>query len=295
MPLGLLPPRWATLLWIGMQVAAVIAACGLLWRTYGGPAHLRWLAALIGMTSAPAAWMVLWGQNTGFVLLGLAGFAYFRRDRPAVAGAFAALTALKPHLLAPFGVLLILDAVTRRGRIALASGAAALALTLIVSLAANPNVIAQYRQAVRDPGPGAASLRDWVLPVASYWLRISLGIGFWVQFVPCLLVCTGLAVHRLYRGNRWNWNDQLPLVVWLSVLATPYGGWIFDLTVLLVPLIAVAARLIHAPHRALLIPLGAGHLGITAVTLLVSFSLPGMFWVAPCMLLIWLVGRWSAG
>src|SRR5262245_19985797 len=32
MPLGALAPRWATLLWVGLQLAAVLVACDLLWR-----------------------------------------------------------------------------------------------------------------------------------------------------------------------------------------------------------------------------------------------------------------------
>jgi hypothetical protein len=287
MPLGALSPQPATLLWIGLQLAAVVASCFLLWRIYRGPDGLKWLAPLLGLTFAPVVWMVLWGQNTGFVLLGLAGFLYFRQvDRPALAGACASLTALKPHLLAPFGLLLVLDAVTRRGRIALLSGGAAIALGLGLALLANPDVLSEYRQAVRDPGQEAEALDAWVLPVASYWLRIELGLGFWVQFVPCLLVCLGLAVHRLTRGSDWNWRDQLPTVIWFSVLATPYGGWIFDLTVLLVPLIALAARLVP---RALII-LFLGHLTITSITLAFTFTLPGFWWVPFSVLGLWLAG-----
>ena len=194
MPLGLLPPRWATLVWIGLQLLAVMAACDLLWRLYGGPGRGRWVAQAVGLSFAPVAWTVLYGQNTGLLLFGLAGFAYFRTaDRPALAGACAALTALKPHLLAVFGVLLVLDAVTRRGRVALAAGVAVLAAALGLALLANPDVLAQYRQAVRDPGPDAVPLHEWVLPVASYWLRVALGAGFWVQFVPCGVACLGYA------------------------------------------------------------------------------------------------------
>jgi hypothetical protein len=34
MPLGALPARWATLLWVGLQLASVFVACDLLWRAY---------------------------------------------------------------------------------------------------------------------------------------------------------------------------------------------------------------------------------------------------------------------
>src|SRR5262249_40446341 len=39
MPLGAVAPRWATLLWVCAQLAAVFVACDLLWRVFlqGGP------------------------------------------------------------------------------------------------------------------------------------------------------------------------------------------------------------------------------------------------------------------
>ena len=77
-PVGLLPPRWATLVWVGLQLAAVMRACDLLWGAYGGDPRRRWVPQLLGLTSAPVAWMVLYGQNTGFLLLGLAGFLHHR-------------------------------------------------------------------------------------------------------------------------------------------------------------------------------------------------------------------------
>src|SRR5262245_14988290 len=127
MPLGALPPRWATLLWVGLQLASVFVACDLLWRAYC-PTH-RWFAAVVALSFAGTWWLVAYGQNTGFMLLGLAGFLHFRRaEKPFAAGACAALTALKPHLLAVFGVLLLTDAFSRRGAKSLASGTAVIAL-----------------------------------------------------------------------------------------------------------------------------------------------------------------------
>jgi len=292
LPLGLLPPRWALLLWVAGQLAAVAGSCVLLWRVYGGPPRLWWVAAAGGLTFAPVVWAVHFGQNTGLLLLGLAGFVHSRKaGRPALAGACAALTALKPHLLAVFGVLLVVDAVSARGRVALAAGAAVLAAALGAVLLANPHVIDQYRHAVRDPGPDAVALDQWVLPIASYWLRVAVGGGFWVQFVPCAAACAAFVLYRIRCGPRWDWAAELPRVVWVSVLATPYGGWVFDLTVLLVPLVAAAARVGRDRRLALGIGLAAGHLAVTAGSLAWPFSALGFFWVAPAALLLVLAAR----
>jgi hypothetical protein len=289
-PLGLLPPRWAALVWLGLQLLAVRAACDMLWRTYGGPERFRWLAVAVGLTSAGSLWTLFYGQNTGLLLLGLAGFVYHRKhDRPAAAGAFAALTALKPHLLAVFGVLLVLDAVTRRGRVALAVGATLIAGSLGVAMLTNPDVIAQYRAALRDPGPGAVRLAEWKLPVASFWLRMNvdqLGIGlspsqFWVQFVPCAVACLGYAVYRVRRGSRWDWPADLPAVVCVSVLVTPYGGWIFDLAVLVVPLVRAAVWVAESRRWLLGAALGVAHITMSAVPFVRGGALDEYLWLAP--------------
>src|SRR5206468_11079814 len=97
----------------------------------GGEGKKWWLAAVAGVASVGTWWVVAYGQNTGLLALGLAGFLYFtRKEKPLAAGACAALTALKPHLLAGFGVLLVADALTRRGRVALAAGVGVVAVAL---------------------------------------------------------------------------------------------------------------------------------------------------------------------
>jgi hypothetical protein len=284
MPLGALPPRWATLLWVGLQLAAVFVACDWLWRIYC-PSH-RWLAAVVGFAFVGTWWLVAYGQNTGFLLLGLAGFLHFRRKgMPWTAGAFAALTALKPHLLACFGVLLVADAVTRRGAKSLASGVAAIAVALGIVYAANPNAVAQFLEATRHPVEGATPLSDWALPVPSYWLRMWLAPDrFWVQFVPCAIACAGFLAHRVWKGKGWDWSRELPLAVAASVIATPYGGWIFDLPVLLVPAVWAAARLASAGRWKLLAALVAGQAGVTAASLEWAGGLHAYWWVAPAVL-----------
>ena len=118
MPLAPVPARWAASIWIALQLLAVMVACDLLWRAYA-PNRPRWIAQIVGLSFVGTWWVVAYGQNTGLLLLGLAGFLHAtRKEQPVAAGAWAALTALKPHLLAGFGVLLLVDAVTRRGRIA---------------------------------------------------------------------------------------------------------------------------------------------------------------------------------
>lgn len=288
-PLTIVPVRWAALLWICAQLLAVMIACDLLWRVYA-PDRSRWIAQVVGVSFVGTWWMVAYGQNTGFLVLGLAGYLHFiRKDRPLAAGAFAAFTALKPHLLAGFGVLLIADVVARRGRIGLAAGVGVIALSLGFVLSMDQQVIGQFAAAIRDPGPDAIPLHAWTLPVPSYWLRMRVAQDqFWVQFVPCVVACLALTVWRLTEGARWNWGRALPVAVAVSVLTTPYGGWVFDLPVLLVPVIWCAARLMKQPL------LSAAFLAGQVAVTIISFATPGglheYWWVAPAVLILCLAG-----
>jgi hypothetical protein len=295
MALGALDPRWAALLWVGAQLTAVFVACDLLWRTYC-PTH-RECAAIVALSFVGTWWLVAYGQNTGFMLLGLAGFLHFTRtDRPRAAGACAALTALKPHLLACFGVLLVANAVTRRGRVALATGVAVVAGALAVALASNPAVVSQFVDATRHPAEGAVPLSGWALPVPAYWLRMWLAPDqFWVQFVPCAVACAGFLAYRVKADAAWDWPRVLPLVVAVSFLTTPYGGWIFDLPVLLVPVVWATARLVAAKRW---MPAGAvvaGQAAITTASLALPqvlqrpVGLPEYGWVAPAVLVLCLL------
>jgi hypothetical protein len=288
MPLAPLNARWAALIWIALQLLAVMLACDLLWRTYA-PNRPRWLAQIVGLSFVGTWWVVAYGQNAGLLVLGLAGFLHAtRKEQPIAAGAWAALTALKPHLLAGFGVLLIADALSRRGRIALVMGMFIVAVGFGIASDVNPLVLGQFVAAVRNPGPEAIPLSGWALPVPSYWLRMAIAPDrFWVQFVPCLVGCAALLVWRVRAGKDWDWPRALPAVVAVSLVTTPYGGWIFDLPVLLVPVIAAAARIASPLLFGIFL---LGQIAITAI----SFATPGGLheygWVAPAVLALCLLG-----
>jgi hypothetical protein len=290
MPAGVLPATWAALLWVCAQLYAVIFASKLLWRAYA-PGEPSWPPAILAACTAGTWWLVAFGQNTGFILLGLAGFLHFRRkEMPLTAGGFAALTALKPHLLACFGVLLVADAVTRRGAKSLAGGIAAVALALGVALAANPHAVSQFLEAARHPAEGATPLSDWALPAPAYWLRTWLAPErFWVQFVPCALACAGFLAYRAWRGKEWDWARELPLVVAVSIMAAPYGGWLFDLPVLLVPVVWAAAQLAVAKQWSLFRAFLMGQAAVTAASLASPRGLHDYWWVAPAALALCLL------
>jgi len=249
-PFALMPFHTAHFVWLIVQTILLATSVELIGRRYGGPHIAMWLAQLIAFGFSPFFWNLHFGQNTGFIVLGLAGFLWFRPTRPMLAGAFAALTAIKPHLLAVFGVLLIWDAWTRDGRRALLGGIALLALGSLFALSVQPHIFEWFVDALRRPAvPETTPLADWHVPLLSYEFRRAVDPNrFWLQFVP--LGIAVIAVIAWQWKRRIDWPMALPCAVVLSCLVAPYGGWIFDLTVLILPVLFVLTRRRNASETA---------------------------------------------
>jgi hypothetical protein len=290
MPLGLLPARLAALFWVGVQLLAIMLSCDLLWRIHA-PGQSRWPARIVALGFVGTWWLINFGQNTGLLLLGIAGFLHYTcRGKPMAAGICAALTALKPHLLGCFGVLLVAEAATRRGFRTLMAGGSVILLSLCIALAANPEVIEQFIAAMRHPPAEAVPLSGWVLPVPAYWLRRLLDPDlFVIQFIPCLLAYGGMLAWRATSGREWDWVRAMPWVVAISLLTTPYGGWIFDLPVLLVPVIAAAARLRMAGQAWLFWLFIVAQAALTVFSYSQVRALHDYWWTAPAALALCLM------
>ncbi len=295
LPFGALPLQTAHLAWLAVQVGCVLLSSWLLWRVYGGPTgqsrltRALWatVPVLIAVAFAPPWWLVWYGQNGAFLLLGVTGFLYLRqRGYPVAAGAVAALTAIKPHLLALFGLALLLDATTRPGRRVLVGGIGAVLVASAVALIPDPDVFGQYAAAVSRPTTATSTaVADWQLPLLSYRLRWAINPDrFWIQFVPILAAGAVLLPYWWLRRKRWDWPTEAPRLVLASVILAPYG-WIFDWTVLLVPVMYAFARAVRDGR---LVPVGvavAGHLAASLFTPTIH-GLHDAIWY-PYAVLVW--------
>ena len=291
-PFGLLDPRAAHLTWLAVQLLCVLGSAALLWHVYhpggfgAGRARAGWAAvvALIAGTFAPVWWLVGYGQNTGLVLLGLAGFLALRPRYPAAAGAVAALTAVKPHLLALFGLALVLDAATRDGRRALFGGVAALVALSVLAVLPDPDVFGEFAAALRRPhSHESPSMSEWQLPLASFHLRMATTPDrFAIQFVPVAVGMLALVPYWGARRRTWDWAAEAPRLVLASVLLAPYGGWAFDLVVLLVPVVATFARASATRRHVPITAAWAGHLAIFPFAAVIRYLHEG-WWLAPAV------------
>jgi hypothetical protein len=246
-PFGLLPVNSGLLLWLAIHLGLVLTSADLLWRSFGGEPRLRWVSWLLAVGFAPTIFLLGSGQITAVPLFGLAGYlAAKRAGRPGLAGMAAALTAVKPHLLALFGLALLLDAVrSRSGRVVVLAGGAALAAATLMTMALHPPVLTEYLKTVLAPSSADhRGLADWSHPTLGYHLRALVAPrSFAAQVIPLAVAATGLVVVWWRHRRTWSMVAAVPLLTLGSMLAAPYGAWSFDLVLLLVPVLAAAAKL----------------------------------------------------
>lgn len=303
-PFALLPIRFAHLLWVSAQVGLVVLSVRFLWRAYGGEpqSYGRLLAAALLFPAT--AYLILFGQIGGLCLFGVAGFLFYRkRDQPIRAGLCVALTAIKPHLLFAFGLCLLLEALlSRRVRIVVLAGTTAVAVLAGLASLINPHVYFDYFAALTAPvgSTDYVTVREWKLPLASYWLRMWIAPeSFWVQFVPMALVAATTPLLWWQRRGRTDWLRLTPALVLLSLLAAPYGGWLFDLVLLLIPLISATAAIGRTEGSArvarflnALMALNLLILGV--VPLLFGIALEDYIWFTPLIGIVYWVTAYAS-
>lgn len=303
MPFALLPFGPAYGLWALVQIGLVLLAAELLWRGFAPAdaerrarhARRRWVAYLLALTFVPTTYLVGIGQTTAVLLAGVAGFLVLARNsRPLLAGAAVAVTAAKPHLLTVFAAWLLLDALrSRAGRRVVLGGALVGAAACVPPTLANPGVWGQYRHALAaPPDEDHVGVANWATPVVANWVRGAVpGRPFWAQFLPAAAAVGAFAAWHLSRGRAHTDAERraiLPWAVGLSLLVAPYGAWAFDLVLLLVPILAAAARAADAPNPAA-VWVGVGWLAAVNAAVLVMMlqvaSSERYVWVTPTVLL----------
>ena len=293
MPLGLLPFRTGHGIGILLNLGLVLLSAEWLRRGFGMRGGRR-IAAMLALAFVPTFFLVGSGQITGIALLGLAGFlTASRAGRPWLAGAVGAATAVKPHLLGLFALWLLIDALrSGRGRRVVLAGSVALLVASVPPTLANPDVWTQYLAAITGgPSTDHHELAHWEPPLAGWWFRSAIpGAPFAVQFLPFALAAVGFAAWcwRTKPDRTETTGDRLPWIVGLSLLAAPYGVWQYDFVLLLVPILATAARLAARPTAAGVVA-GIGWLailnGVSLAMMLHHAEPKWYFWFTPAVLL----------
>lgn len=239
MPIGALPARVAQLTWLLVGLAAVGLSAAALWSVYGGPAGRWWVAVAVAFTFLPTLIVLAAGQIGPLLLLGAAAFVWLHRaGKPTLAGAATVLLAIKPHLAYLVWLAMLCDALFNRRWKPLAGTAVAGVVLAALPLAFDPGVYGQYLAAMRDHPPA-----QWVSLTLGTVLRLALGREhFWLQFVPVAGGLAWFAYQWRRHGRSWDWAEQLPWLLLVSFVTSPYGAWHFDLVLLLAAVVARSAR-----------------------------------------------------
>jgi hypothetical protein len=289
MPFGLMDARAAQLLWLLLGFAAVAVGADALWTIYGGPRERRWVAWLLAFTFLPTFFVLAAGQIGTWMLAGGVLFLVcLRKGWPLLAGATAALMAVKPHLVYLVWVVLAVRAFRGKdGKIVL-GGVIAGVIATAIPLALNPHVLGQYWQEMTQRPPA-----QWVSPTLGTVIRSVEGPDrFGQQFIPALLGLGWLAWYaRKHRNREWDWARELPLLLLVSFVTAAYGAWPFDLVILLPAVIQVAARVARQPRRETVVAGCIAWALINVPALVLNRLHVGSFWfiwVAPALLAAYL-------
>jgi hypothetical protein len=284
LPLGYFSAPAAALPWSIFMLALLIASVRIVWTLTGRAgnpweSHLLWL----GVCFPPALDCVVLGQTSVLLLFGLALFLRLHRSHPFAAGAALWLCSLKPHLLLPFGVVLLAWMVISRSYRIMAGAATAMAAGAALTTLVDPTAWQDYAHYMRT----SVVTREFT-PYLGDLMRDSINPSAeWLAFVPAALACAWALAWFWPRRHSWDWLEDGSLLVLVSLVAAPFG-WIFDLS-LAVPAILLAAS--RTTSRLLLAALAAIYLVIEVQVNRFDMHSKTYLWVAPALLAWFLLAR----
>lgn len=281
LPLGLLKPTIAALIWMVMLIVSVLVAINLL-----RPASVK-LIPLTLIFFAPTLICIGAEQTSALVLLAVALFIRWQARRPFMAGLALTLALLKPHLLLVFWIALALEIVRRKNFRIPAGVLTGFALMNGLVLLFDRNVWAEYFATMRSQ-----RVLDYHYPNLPNFLRDLLHTRSpWPLAIPALIgaiwVCTVWARQR----GKWDWHWHGGMAAAVSVLIAPYS-WPYDQVLFLPAMLAAVPR---KPARAMIL-LAAVNLG--AIAIFVQHPLlysPVYLWMSPAWMLWCIYAYWNPG
>jgi len=292
MPLALFSYPISRLMWLILSIVMILMATNWTWTLLGGTTQKRWLPAVIAFSFFPTIIVLRMGQIGPVLLLGVVGFLHFEHKKQYwLAGAFAALLAIKPHLLYLVCISILVWSIGRRRWGILGGGAIVLLSATLTAMMFNPHVITQYLSATMADSPLV-----WMTPTFGSLLRLLFGFERkWLVFIPMVAGIFWLGLVGLRHRADWLWADRIPLLLLVSVVTAPFG-WSFD-QVVLIPVLLQAMIRVFATSCARLV--SGAIISYLAINI-VAFAIHARFndfwqlWLTP-VLLIWylLAQRWS--
>lgn len=305
LPFGLLNFTSGQFVWLLLQVGCVLISAQALWRLYGiggvngisGQGAVgAWVPWLLGLTFVSTGFVLILGQITPLILLGLTALLYFERKENWFAfGATLAILSIKPHLIYLFWIVLVLWIWQRQQwRVALGAAVAG-SCAAVIPLLFDPHVYAEYFALHRLEG--ITKPFDWPAPTLGDAVKIFFKFDSpALQLLPALVGVIWVLYYWQRHKQVWRWSEQLPLIILVS-LTTNFFLWTYDQVIFLPALIQGGSWLVR--QRLPWYRSGAAWLYIVinlAHAILRTFLAEELwyFWLAPALLIAYLVYHWEA-
>jgi len=206
LPFGLTSYPTGKLLWLTLNFAIVLSCAHWTWRLYGGPNRYYWLAWLVSFTFLPTVIVLIMGQISPLILLGVVSFLFFKRRQPLCAGICLVLIAITPQLLYLFWLALLLWAIDRRRWAIIFGAGMAVSVTIIIPLILNPATIFNYAELYKL---AAQPPLDWATPTLGGLLRLTFGLEkYWLHFLPSIASILWFLVYWRRRRSAWEWTNE---------------------------------------------------------------------------------------
>lgn len=219
LPLSVLPIFWAYLLWTMGTILALHLALR--------PLHFPPLTQIFVVFSPAVMLSALFGQNGAFTAALMFAALALAAERPVLAGLFAGLLSVKPHLgiLIPFAYL-----ASGNWRAFVSAAATAGIMVAVTALMFGPGVWPDF---IHKTGPLMASILEAPYPqtyhvnamtffILGRWLGLPVAGAYACQAVFALLA-TGVTIWLWRRESRASRETRIVLTALMSICATPYG------------------------------------------------------------------------
>ena len=281
--------------WLFVQLLVILICTKLLAHLYGkssGPCRAEWAIAL---SFVPTVFVLIIGQISPMVLAGITGFLVLEsKSKGLAAGAALAVVSIKPHLLYLFWIALCLW-ICREGHWRIALGALMSFLFFaLVPLYFSRDVYGQYFELYRLEG--ILQPFDQATPTLRNIFPLLFGRSDqWLQSLPTVIGFAWLIYYWQRRKVRWQWSEELPLILLVSV-ATSFFSWTYDQVVLLPALIEVAAWIKRTRLPWYRSWAALSYLTVNIIHAVMRFWFAEEFnyvWLAPALLLSYIVYRFE--
>jgi hypothetical protein len=293
LPFGFLPYSIAQVLWLLLNVTLMVVATSHLWQIYRQRNEGHQLAWLLSFTFIPVPLALLFGQISGLVLFGIAQFLRMEQRKSWIAmGATTILISIKPHPVYLFWIALLLWTIKERQFYVALGAFIAFAIGTAVPLVLSPNLITAYL--ALPSNPAVINPFDLDTPALGRVLRKLLTAESpAVQFLPSLTGIAWLLVHRHRQRHIWNWNEELPRILLVSITTAAFA-WTYDLIVVVPALMQVAARMFRKGKPSFVLYAAVIYTFITGIYWMSKLFLRAdfwSFWLSPVLLLTYLFFR----